>query len=94
MRMPLTWPLPEIGYCLRGRGSVETTTHVLGTNHAEDFDVDNLGRRLIGFGREPSRNLGCPTGISHDLEEARRVNDEHRATRRARRPDQPIRPRC
>ncbi len=70
-------PVAQIGYRLPCGGAVQRSSQMLGPYHSEHFDVDDMGRCLVGISRQPCGNLSGPRGVCDYLEKARRVNDQH-----------------
>ena len=59
MTKPFTWPCIEVVDRKLGSGSIQSPVHVFTTNNTENFDVDDLWRRLILVRRQPSPYLVC-----------------------------------
>jgi hypothetical protein len=83
MAETLAGPVAQIGNRLSCGGAVQRSSQMLGPYHSEHFDVDDMGRRLVGISRQTGGNLSGPRCVRDYLEQTRSVNDQHQATRRA-----------
>ena len=76
-------PVAQIGNCLSCGGVVQPSPPMLGPYHAENFDVDDVWRRLVGISGQTGGDLPGSRCVRDYLEQTRSVNDQHQATRRA-----------
>jgi hypothetical protein len=76
----LPWPVAQVANRLISSSLIYLPAKQLAANHAKHLNIHLMWRRMVRVAAQPHTNCLRTGPTTQDLNQASRVNDDHRAT--------------